>query len=155
MSTTRRQRRGFTLIEAVVVVVTLGIAIPPTLMLMDDVAGARADSVQITRATTLASGLLEHVLADVSSEDEALGFDALEDEATYLSGLADRAITMTSVYEDAGLAYEIVIGPLVDSSGSVSVDEGANVYRRVTVRVTVPLSRGSEQLSVSTLVTEL
>ena len=155
MSIRRRARRGFTLIEAVVVIVTLSVAIPPTLMLMNDVAGARADSVQITRATTLATGVLEHVIADVSSEQEELGFDALGDESAYVNGLRDRIAWMTALYEDARLSYEVEIGPLVDSSGVVSGVEGSDVFRRVTVLVTIPLSSGSEQLAISTLVTEL
>jgi len=153
-------RRGFTLIEAVVVVVLLGIAIPPTLMLMEDAAADRADEVNIARATTFATGVLEQVIADAYSRDALLGFAALSDPGTYLSapgsGLNDRIADIRDGYEPLGFSYAVSIGGLVGPEGVATGDAESDVFRLVTVTVTAPSAReGSVDLSVSTMVGEL
>ena len=45
----------------------------------------------------------------------------------------------------------LTVGYLATPTG----DEDLDVFRRVSVRVTIPLARGSETLSISTMVTEL
>ena len=153
-------RRGFSLIEAVVVVVLLGIAIPPTLMLMEDASADRVDEVNIARATTFATGVLEQVIADAYSKDPSLGFAALGDPSTYLSGpgtgLDTRIAEIRAGYEPLGFAYSVSIGGLVGTEGVATGDAERDVFRLVTVTVTAPSAReGSVDLSVSTMVGEL
>src|SRR5262245_62627691 len=63
---------AFTLIEAVVIVVILAIAVPVTLVTLDEANQRRADSVNATRATALATCVMEHMLADVASRNASL-----------------------------------------------------------------------------------
>jgi hypothetical protein len=148
------------LIEAMVVVVVLAVAVPSAMLLVNDSVSARADAVSVMRATTLATGVLEHVIADVYGGDAALGFDALADADTYLNmpttGLRDRIASMTTMYEDMGLSYAVTIGPLVDSTGAESGNSAQDVFRVVTVTVTLPSSHtGSVQMNIGTMVTSL
>lgn len=148
------------LIEAMVVVVVLAVAVPSAMLLVNDSVSARADAVSVMRATTLATGVLEHVSADVYGGDAALGFDALADADTYLNtpttGLRDRIASMTALYEAMGLSYAVTIGPLVDSTGTESGDSAQDVFRVVTVTVTLPSSKtGTVQMNIGTMVTSL
>lgn len=160
MTRHRLQRRAFSLLESVVVVVMLSVAIPPTLVLMDNAARDRADQVTIARATALATGVLEQVIADTYSEDAALGFDALADPSVYLTtpgtGLLDRLDTMTSGYDALGITYTVGIGPLVSQDGAVSGVAQLDVFRLITVTVTLPSARETSlDMSVSAMVTQL
>lgn len=153
-------RRAFSLIESIVVVMVLGISVPPMLLLMGDAASDRVDSVSTTRATTLAAAVLEQVIADVHSSAAGLGFSALDDPATYLNtsgtGLRDRLTGVTSVYESLGITYSVGVGPLVDQTGAVSGDSSLDVFRVVTVTVDFPSARvGTLSLAVSTMVADL
>jgi len=153
-------RRAFSLIESMVVIVVLAISVPPTLMLMDDAASDRVDSVSTTRATVLAAAVLEQVIADVHSPATGLGFAAFDDPPTYLdtagTGLRDRLTDVSSVYDSLGLSYSVDIGALVDQGGVVSGDSGLDVFRRITVTIDFPSARvGTLSLAVSTMVTEL
>lgn len=134
-------RRGASLIEAVLVVVLLALAVPPALRLMEDVAAGRADAVNAVRAATLASGVLETVLADV-----ALGGDVLSDMNGYLqtptTGLQARLALLAGPYEAVGLSYAVAASGLVDATGLTSGDPDRDVYRIVTVTVEFPAARG-------------
>ncbi len=149
-------RRGATLIEVVVIIVALGLAVPPALSLLDSAAASRADSINATRATLLASSVMEVVLADVNSTDAGLGFDALADDATYLSGLATRAAPVTDEFADLNLTYQVAIGPLAQADGTVSGDADLDIYRRITVTARYPSAvGGTVSMPVSAIVTEL
>ncbi len=149
--------RGFTLIEAVAVVVVLALVVPPSLMWMDDAAARRADAVATMRATTLATAVAETVLADSVAQTPGLGFSAFANPVTYLdtpvSGLRARLGTVASMYESMGMVYAVEVGALVDGTGTVNVDVASNIFRVVTVRVTYPSAEGpSLQVTVPFMV---
>lgn len=154
------RRHAFTLIEAVAAVVVLALLIPPTITMLSEAANARGDAIGLARGTALADAVLEHVIADVSSTDPALGFDALADADTYLDdpsdGLSARIAPLTQPYTAAGLSYSVTIGELVDQTGIASGDTAADIYRFVTVRVKIPSTTGpSLTLTNATMVTDL
>lgn len=153
-------RRAFTLIEVVIAVIVLAIAVPPTLNMMDSAASGRVDAINTTRATFLSTIVLETVMADMTSSNELLGFEALDDEDVYLNndatGLYTRLVNTTRAYTDVGLSYSVIIGELVGSDGEVSEDEADNVFRVVTVRVAyVSASSDAFDMPVSVMVSEM
>ncbi len=157
---TAHHRRGFSLIEAVVVIMVLAISVPPSLQLLDSAASTRADAINATRATLLGASVLEHVLADVHSTDPGLGFTALSDADAYLntggSGLVARISGVTGGYASLGLDYSVTIGPLAQADGVVSGDPDFDVYRRITVTVTYPSAAdGTINMPISAIVAEV
>ena len=86
MSWSTNAHRGFTLIEVVIAVIVLAISVPPTLNMMDSSAAGRVDAIQTTRATLLATIVLESVMADMTSSSAGLGFEALDESVVYLEG---------------------------------------------------------------------
>ncbi len=158
--TTKSPQRGFTLIELVIAVLVLAIAVPPTLNLLDSAAAGRADAINTTRATALATTVLESVMADIASDNAALGFDALADSAAYLTtpstGLYDRLDAAIEPYTAMGLSYSVEIGDPVSSDATVSADPTENVFRIVTVRVSFPSATSSPyDMPVTMMVSEL
>jgi type II secretory pathway pseudopilin PulG len=156
----QRRKRAFTLIEAVVVIVALAVAVPPTLTWMDENVRQRADAVAIGRATVLATTVMENILADTASATAGLGINALASTAVWLdtpvTGLRARIAPVTSTYTAAGYSYDIQVGALVDSTGVVNATPAMNIYRIVTVVVTFPTATGASQsLRVSSMVTQL
>lgn len=152
--------RGFTLIEAVVVIVALAVAVPPTLTWMDENVRQRADAVAVTRATALATAVMENVLADVASDSPGLGMAALATPTSWLdapsSGLRARLSGLTADYTAAGYSYDVQVGALVDSSGAVNASPAENVFRIVTVVVNFPSAMGAgRELRIASMVTEL
>jgi hypothetical protein len=143
----RSRRSAFTLIEAVAVVLVLALIVPPTLGWMQGTAARRADAVAAMRATTLATAVVETVMADVASSAPGMGFAALATPATYIDtpvvGLRARLASVTGVYEAQGLTYTVEIGALVNSSLAVDADAALNLFRVVTVRVTAPSATGA------------
>lgn len=157
MKHARMKPRAFTLIEVVIAVIVLAIAVPPSLGLLDSSAANRADTVNSTRATLLASSVLESVIADIASTDESLGFAALEDPAAYLStpgtGLYARLSASLATFGKYGFTYTVDIGELVSVDGTVSATESENIFRMVTVRVGYRSATGADhELPVSIMV---
>ncbi len=155
-----QKRSGFTLIEVVIAVVVLALAVPPVLNLMDSASAGRVNAINTTRATCLSTAVLETVLADLTSTDSSLGFDALADSAAYLdeptTGLYARLAPIMASYTDVGLTYTVEIGPLVSANGVVSGDTGENIFRVVTVNVGfVSANSASFVMPVSIMVSEL
>lgn len=152
--------RAFSLIEAVVVVIVLGLAVPPALSWLDSAVSARADAVNATRATVLATSVMESILADSASTAPGLGFAAFADESAYLnnpaSGLRTRLVALTEPYEASGLAYAVTIGPLTAFDGVASGDSSRDVFRLITVTVTFPSAAGGTlELPVSAWTSEM
>ena len=59
-------RSGFTLLEAVVVVVVLALAVPAGMQMLAESGETRRQGAQTARASTLGSAVLEQVIADRS-----------------------------------------------------------------------------------------
>lgn len=156
----RLGRPAFSLIEVVIAVIVLAIAVPPTLNLMDSAAAGRADAINTTRATILATCVLETVTADINSDAAGLGFDALTDDDAYLNtpttGLIDRLDPIVEPYTSVGFSYTVTIGPLVSSDGSVSATASENIFRVITVSVGYTSATSDPYLlPVSTMVSAL
>jgi prepilin-type N-terminal cleavage/methylation domain-containing protein len=153
-------RSGFSLLECVVVVLLLAIAIPTTAMFLDQRAAQRADAVQALRASTLAQGVLEHVLADAASNAPGRGYGAFANATTYLNapvgGLYQRLAPMLDFYQQFGIAAEVTISTPVSATGIATGVPAADLFRVVTVRVTAASATASPiDVSVSSLVTDL
>ena len=147
-------RRAFTLIEAVVIVIVVAVAVPPSLMWLDESVTRRVDAANLTRATMLGTAVMENVLADCGSDAAGLGFAALATPATYTTSLSTRMGSTLSPYQAAGLSYSVTIGSLVSASGVASADVTQNVFRLVTVNVTYPSAAGGTRtFAVSAMVT--
>lgn len=135
-------RRGFTLIEAVLVILMISIAIPPSISMMTEAAATRTDRVLLATSMSYAQAVADQVMADVS----AGGLAVLDDEGSYLdapgTGLWDRLAWVSEPYESRDLTAGVSISDLVDWQGEESADEGENLYRIVTITVTVPTSDG-------------
>lgn len=156
----RGRQRGFTLIEALLVVVVIATLVPPATTMMRDASLARSDSTHITRATLLAQGVMEQVLADAASPSGSLGMAAFASSSTYLdspvTGLRARLSGLTSVYTASGHAWTLSIGSLVSASGALTDDSTRDVYRRISVSVTWNSGRsGARSFTLTALVTDL
>ncbi len=152
--------RGFSLIEAVVVILVMAISVPPSLQLLDSAASTRADAINATRATILGTSVMEQILADVHSSAPGLGFDALADADAYFNtpvvGLIARIDGMTNAYTTLRFTYAITIGPLAQADGVISGDTQLDVYRRITVTITYPsASAGDINMPITTVVAEM
>lgn len=153
-------RRGFTLIEAVIAIVVLAIAVPATTAMIRDATVARADSAQTARALWLGQAICEQILADAASADPSLGMEGFTDQHAYVgaaeTGLRDRLETLLSDYEPFGMDFELSIGPLVAVSGTASGDPDRDVYRSIEVRVLWRSATGDQNsMPLSLIVTDL
>lgn len=138
--------RAFTLLEAVVVIVVLAVSLPPTIMWLDQSTSRQADAASATRATFLATAVLESIKADVSSTATGLGFSALSNQAAYVetpnTGLRARVDPIVRPMLDMGLSYSVSIGSLVNEAGVVDANPSRNAFRIVTVTATAPSVSG-------------
>jgi prepilin-type N-terminal cleavage/methylation domain-containing protein len=155
-----RRRRAFTLVESLAVVVVLSVAIPPAVSMMTDSARAQVNSITQTRATWYATAVLEHVIADASSDDPVLGFAAMANSSAYLTtpttGLNDRLGSISTYYAALGLTHTVTIGALSDATGTVTGNSSLDVFRTITVGVTWTTLKGdSRTLSIGCVVTDL
>lgn len=154
------RRNAFTLIESIIALVILAAMIPTSALMLADSARRRVDAAHANRASWLASGVIEQILADVNSPSASLGMSALANASTYLNtpstGLVARLETVTSLYADRGLSYAVTIGGLVSDSGSATGDSAQDVYRLVTVTVSWTDTSGTARsLALSSLVCDL
>jgi hypothetical protein len=144
-----------TLLEAVVAVVVLSVAVPPTLMLLGEAAASRTDSIITTKAAMYAQTLLEQIIADVASPQEGLGFDAIAMEDAYLEGLVTRLENTLIPYQASGLSHTIQIGLLAPPDGLPTGDPQLDVYRRVRIEIAYPSSSTMQTLVIEQLLTEI
>jgi hypothetical protein len=154
---TRTHRRGFSLMECVVIIVALAIAVPASVAFLDRSAQQRELSLTIARATTLGQGVLEHVLADASSDTPGLGLPGFANTTTYVdtpaTGLRARLANLSAPYDAAGMTWTLTISGLVDAVGVVNADAMQNNYRIVTVTVNFDDPSGvARTLPLSTMV---
>jgi DMSO/TMAO reductase YedYZ molybdopterin-dependent catalytic subunit len=150
-------RRGFSLVECVVIIVALAIAVPASVAFLDRASQQRELSLDIARATSLAQAVLEHVLADASSSTPGLGLPAFADGTAYVdtavTGLRARLALLSAPYEAAGHTWTLSVGGLVDPTGVVHADPMQNNYRIVTVTVNFRDPSGADRsVPVSTMV---
>jgi Tfp pilus assembly protein PilV len=134
-----RRRGGFTLIEAVIVIVLLGVGIPPVMMAIRDATQRRVDAVMQTRARWLAAERLEDILADRHSSTRGWSW------ITTGNYPAESSVTGYP-----GFTRSVSI---VETGASLS---GAGTgYRTVTVTVSWTDGQGRAQsLSLGTVVTD-
>lgn len=148
-------RRGFTIAEAAIVTLVLAVSVPPAAFMLQEVGRDQSDAIQSARAVFLAEAVLEQVVADVASDDAGLGFGALASAASYESGVRSRLSWVETPYVAAGLSWDLAVGGLVGPEGNATGDVDQDVFRMITVTVTVPLSTGDSDFSVVTMVGEL
>lgn len=138
--------RAFSLLEVVAVVIALAFAVPTMLAWFQDSTSSQIDAVNINRASTLATAVMENVIADIASTQPNQGFTALADRTAYLdtasTGLRARLASITSPYASMGFSWDITIGSLTDYRGTVTGSSRLDVFRQVTVTVTFPSARG-------------
>lgn len=144
----RALRRGFSLVEVVVVIVVLGLIVPPSVMTLQDASSNRADAVNITRAAVLAESIVESIVADAAGGAEETGFAAMADTTDYLDnpahGLRTRLGDLLAAYP--GFDLELEVSELVDLAGEVNADTDENRYRRIIVSVRFPRAREASGL---------
>jgi type II secretory pathway pseudopilin PulG len=137
-----KRERGFTLIEAVLIVLMIALAVPPAVRMMTEASAERADRVLLAAAMSYAQGIADQVMADVSGG----GLAVLDDAGAYLAspgtGLWDRLSWISEPYEARHLTESVDVSEAVGWRGAVAADESENLYRVVTVRVGVPMSDG-------------
>lgn len=150
-----RSRRGLSLLESVAAVVVLSIAVPPTLSMLADASSQRGDSIAITRASLFAQAVMEQVVADASSTDASLGFDAFEDSAAYLTSLDARVASVSAGYQPFHMTYDVAIGDLSDETGNITGDANQDIYRRIRVEIEFLSSTGMQTLVLEHLLTEV
>ncbi len=154
-------RRGFSLLEAIIVVLVLALSVPPTVVWLGESAARRVDSVNAVRASALATTVMESILADASSTAPSLGFGAFANSSTYLdsptTGLRARISALTSPVESIGFSYGVTFSALVDSTGVVNADTSKNLFRKVTVTVSYGAASSTTPISlaVEAFITEL
>ncbi|MFT5424315.1 MAG: type II secretory pathway pseudopilin PulG [Phycisphaerales bacterium] len=127
----RVRSRGFTLIEAVLVVLVLALTIPSGMRMVSAAERAQGESEAIYTATTLAGSIAEQVLADVHASDR-FGPAALDDLATYLddpgTGLRARVAWLLASPATQGMSFDLTVG-------DVGVSPAPAGLRLVTVTV--------------------
>jgi prepilin-type N-terminal cleavage/methylation domain-containing protein len=155
-------RRGFTLVESIIVVVVVALLVPPSVSMLQSAQTSRVDSANTLRASVLAGAVMEQVIADASSPAASLGMAAFAAPSTYTdtatTGLKARLAAVTSAYQAQGLTWSLSIGGLVSKTGTANADSAQNIYRAVTVTVTWNSARagvGSRSYALTTLVTDL
>lgn len=144
-------RRGASLIEAVAVVLVLAIAVPPTISMTLESANRRADAIAITRATTLASAVMDQILCDAVTDD--LGANVPAYLETPSTGLRARLAPVASIYTDQGFTFEVSMSGLMDRSLTASGDPARDLYRTVDVTVRYVDSTGAARaIPVTTVI---
>lgn len=144
-------RRGTTLIEAVIVVIILAVSVPPTVSWLLRAADRRSDAILVTRATTLASTVLDQIMSDSTASD-------IGSSATYVDGsggLRSRLATLTQADTAGGLTYTVQFGAASNQNLVVSPTSTTNLYRTVTVTVAFTDSAGvSRSVPISTVISK-
>ena len=158
----RSARRGFSLVESIIVVVVVAMLVPPSVSMLQSAQTSRVDSANTLRASVLAGAVMEQVLADASSPSASLGMAAFTAPATYTdtatTGLKARLAAVTSAYQTLGLTWSLSIGGLVSRTGTAHADSTQNIYRAASVTVTWNSARtgvGPRSYALTTLVTDL
>ena len=139
MKNQRRVHPGFTLIEAIIAIVILGVAVPPMLWSIQDSQVSRVAPILVSRARWLATEKLEDIVADRHSSTRGYGYVV-----------------------DASYPAEAAVTGMTGFSRSVSITEtgaamasGGTGYKLVTVTVGwIDARAQARSLSLSTVVTD-
>lgn len=155
-----RRHRAFTLLEALATIIVLSIATPPAVSMLQEAAGVRRDAAAASRGHWLAVATLEHIIADMHSDAEGRGFEALNDPQAYLNdqddGLYARMADTRAFYAQRGVECAVEISGLVGHDGLASGDPELDVYRYIRVIASWTGARGgAAEASVGALVTDL
>lgn len=134
-------RRGFTLIELIVLIVVLGTALAGVLLVFQNVVRSSADPQIYKQALSIAEAMLDEILLAPYEVQPGSGARANFDDLSDYDGFTTAPGGMTDLQGVAipGLgAYNVSVAvapaaPLADSGGALPVAES----RRVTVTVTV------------------
>lgn len=134
------KRRGFTLIELIVLIVVLSTALAGVLLVFQNVVRSSADPQIYKQALSIAEAMLDEVLLSSYEVQPGSGsranFDDLADYDTFSTAGGMKDLQGVAI---PGLgAYNVSVAvaaaaPLADSGGALPVAES----RRVTVTVTV------------------
>lgn len=130
---TGRNRRGFTLIDAIAAVVILSIAVPSILFSVRDAYTQRVNPYMLSRARFLAVEKLEEVIADRNSTTRGWSYVVTGNYSAEspVSGAAafDRSVTISETAADlssAGTGYKTV-------AVAISWDDATGVTRTFSV----------------------
>jgi prepilin-type N-terminal cleavage/methylation domain-containing protein len=132
-------RRGFSLIETIAAIVILAVAVPAMLWTVSDAHRQRVDPVLTSRATWLATEMLEDIIADRHSQTRG-----------WSHVVGANYPTESPVADFTGFSRSVAIaetGPDLQSAGSG--------YKTVTVTIQWTGSRGQTQsMQIATVLTE-
>jgi len=160
---TRRNERGLTLIELVIVIAVMMVAIPPLTSLYTEVASASVDETFQSVAISLADSLLEEI-ASKSFEDPDLsegsfateeGSRAAYDDVDDFDGLSNSpplAIDGTALDDHGGITRSVIVDNVTtsDPDPNTAETDGTTPMKRIRVKVAWTGGRGGE-LTLCTL----
>ena len=130
MTALRCLRSGFTLIEAVLIVIVLAVTVPAGMRLVGSADRAQREAELSMTAVTLARSVAEQVLADVNAS-ERFGPEFLGDASTYLDDPAEGLYARTEWLFAGGLAAGMDLTVTIGGLGA-GTEPG---FRRVTIAV--------------------
>lgn len=126
-------RSAFTLTEAIVVVVVLAIAVPPTVSAFRDASLAGVSHRRTVEAETYACAILETILSDVYADTSSINFDGIA-SPSYEADLPARLAGLDRFYGDRGFTFDLTVSARVGHDGRPAAP-GSDLYRYVTVIV--------------------
>jgi len=160
---TRRNERGLTLIELVVVITVMVVAIPPLTSLYTEVAAASVDETYQTAAVSLADSLMEEIVSKAFEDpDLSEGSFATEEasRAAYddvddfdgLSNSPPQAIDGADLDDYGGITRSVTVDNVTILAPDPVTPEtdGSTPMKRIEVKVVWTGGRGGE-LTLSTL----
>jgi len=163
----RSNRRGATLIEAVLAILVLGIAIPPLVGMFREVAARSADGTYQQVAVTCAESLLEEIASRAFEDPDVLNgsFGAEEgsrssfDDVDDYDGLNESPparLDGTPLDDYGGLVRTATVDNVTaaDPDPVTAAADGSTDCKRIRVKVTWTGARGGE-LTLSTLRTRV
>ena len=132
------RRRGFTLIEVLVLIVVLGVAVAGVLLVFQTTARASADPQVYKQALAIAEAMLDEILLNAYDHDGVVGtraqFNDVQDYHGYSSvGVSDITGAAVPGLGDYNVAVAVGNVPLANEAGTLPL---VNESQRVTVTVT-------------------
>lgn len=156
----RRDQRGITLIDLIVVIVIVGIALPPMIGLFIQQMRQSTFGVNVTRANHLASTLFEEIRSKRGDENAgapstALGPELGETRLTYddvddyhgLNESPPKDSLGNDVADSAGFRQQVSVCYVAGADLNTCIG-GVTLYKKITVTVTDPEGRASELVTV-------